>query len=73
MSLFTQWLSLNKTDGIDKFVGVKSRSVPNCRVENATMHHMREVLVRDHELVCRENERLLKKLDAMEKYVCVAD
>lgn len=55
------------------FVGVKSRSVPNCRVENATMHHMREVLVRDHELVCRENERLLKKLDAMEKYVCVAD
>ncbi|XP_077532007.1 kinesin-like protein KIF12 isoform X2 [Haemaphysalis longicornis] len=37
------------------------------RVENATMHHMREMLVRDHELVCRENERLQKKLDALEK------
>lgn len=31
------------------------------------MHHLREMLVRDHELVCRENERLLKKLDALEK------
>ncbi|KAG0424372.1 hypothetical protein HPB47_028397 [Ixodes persulcatus] len=37
------------------------------RVENATMHHMREMLVRDHELVCRENERLLKRLDAVER------
>lgn len=37
------------------------------RIENATMHHMREMLVRDHELVCRENERLVKKLDALEK------
>ncbi|XP_077508252.1 kinesin-like protein KIF12 [Amblyomma americanum] len=37
------------------------------RIENATMHHMREMLVRDHELVCRENERLIKKVDALEK------
>ncbi|XP_065281320.1 kinesin-like protein KIF12 isoform X4 [Dermacentor albipictus] len=37
------------------------------RTENATMHHLREMLVRDHELVCRENERLIKKLDALEK------
>ncbi|KAH7959507.1 hypothetical protein HPB49_011554 [Dermacentor silvarum] len=38
------------------------------RIENATMHHMREMLVRDHELVCRENERLVKKLDALENH-----
>ncbi|KAM7310664.1 kinesin-like protein KIF12 [Ixodes scapularis] len=38
------------------------------RVENATMHHMREMLVRDHELVCRENERLLKRLGALERW-----
>lgn len=37
------------------------------RIENATMHHMREMLVREHELVSRENERLIKTLDALEK------
>ncbi|KAH6933833.1 hypothetical protein HPB50_018588 [Hyalomma asiaticum] len=31
------------------------------------MHHMREMLVREHELVSRENERLIKTLDALEK------
>ncbi|KAL1442111.1 hypothetical protein MTO96_000007 [Rhipicephalus appendiculatus] len=43
------------------------------RVENATMHHMREMLVRDHELVCRENERLIKTLDALEKTTSILE
>ncbi|XP_064460241.1 kinesin-like protein KIF12 [Ornithodoros turicata] len=37
------------------------------RVENATMHHMRELLIRDHEVVCRENEKLLRKLTELER------
>ncbi|XP_075744834.1 kinesin-like protein KIF12 isoform X2 [Rhipicephalus microplus] len=37
------------------------------RIENAAMHHMREMLVKDHELVCRENERLIRTLDGLEK------
>lgn len=33
------------------------------RAENAELFASREVLLRDQELVCRENERLLKKLE----------
>lgn len=32
------------------------------RAENSQLHQQRETLIRDHELVCRENERLLRKL-----------
>lgn len=31
------------------------------RSENAQLHQQREILIHDHELVCRENERLQKK------------
>lgn len=33
--------------------------------ENAQLHQQRERLIHDHELVCRENERLSKKLAAL--------
>ncbi|OQR75905.1 kinesin protein KIF12-like [Tropilaelaps mercedesae] len=36
------------------------------RAENAEMHRIREILIRDHEAVCRENERLQKKLRDLE-------
>lgn len=32
--------------------------------ENSQLHQQKERLIHDHELVCRENERLLKKLAA---------
>lgn len=32
------------------------------RAENSQLHQQRETLIHDHELVCRENERLLKKM-----------
>lgn len=33
------------------------------RAENAELFHTREMVLRDQEVVCRENERLLKKLE----------
>jgi len=33
------------------------------RKENAELFTTRELVLRDQELVCRENERLLKKLE----------
>lgn len=33
------------------------------RRENADLFNSRDLLQRDHEIVCRENERLLKKLE----------
>lgn len=33
------------------------------RRENAELFNSRDLLQRDHEIVCRENERLLKKLE----------
>lgn len=33
------------------------------RKENSELFATRDVLIRDQELVCRENERLLKKLE----------
>ncbi|XP_022647869.1 kinesin-like protein KIF12 isoform X1 [Varroa destructor] len=36
------------------------------RAENAEIHRIREILIRDHEAVCRENERLQNKLRDLE-------
>lgn len=36
--------------------------LPGSRVENVQLNLQRNRLVRDHELICRENERLLKRL-----------
>lgn len=33
------------------------------RKENAELFSTRDILIRDQEIVCRENERLLKKLE----------
>mgnify|MGYP006989418233 FL=1 len=33
------------------------------RKENSDLFSTRDILIRDQELVCRENERLLKKLE----------
>lgn len=33
------------------------------RKENSDLFHSRDVLIRDHQIVCRENERLHKKLE----------
>lgn len=40
------------------------------RAENAELFSSREILLRDQDLVCRENERLLKKLEDVNSYVC---
>ncbi|CAG2113931.1 unnamed protein product [Medioppia subpectinata] len=34
------------------------------RAENSSLHQQRQTLIHDHELVCRENERLLRRLSA---------
>lgn len=39
------------------------------RKENAELFSSRELLLRDQEVVSRENERLLKKLEDVNKYV----
>lgn len=45
---------------------IKHYAVENeaLRKENSELFHSRDVLMRDHQIVCRENERLLKKLEA---------
>ncbi|CAG5089373.1 Similar to Kif12: Kinesin-like protein KIF12 (Mus musculus) [Cotesia congregata] len=40
------------------------------RRENAELYATREQVIRDQELVCRENERLLKKLEDVNSRVC---
>ncbi|XP_075217900.1 kinesin-like protein KIF12 [Lycorma delicatula] len=40
------------------------------RVENAELFASRDLLFRDQELVCRENERLLKKLEDVNSVCC---
>lgn len=44
---------------------IKHYAVENeaLRKENSDLFHSRDLLMRDHQLVCRENERLLKKLE----------
>ncbi|XP_076367360.1 kinesin-like protein KIF12 isoform X3 [Tachypleus tridentatus] len=39
------------------------------RAENSQLHQLRTLLVRDHEIVCKENERLAKKLADIERGV----
>lgn len=39
------------------------------RRENSELFSTREALLRDQELVCRENERLLRKLEDVNLYV----
>lgn len=39
------------------------------RKENAELFSVRDLLVRDQEIVCRENERLLRKLEDVNSYV----
>ena len=39
------------------------------RKENGDLFSVRDMLLRDQELVCRENERLLKKLEDVTRYV----
>jgi kinesin family member 12 len=40
------------------------------RVENTDLYTSREMVVRDQEVVCRENERLLKKLEDVNLVCC---
>ncbi|XP_050081435.1 kinesin-like protein KIF12 isoform X2 [Anopheles maculipalpis] len=40
------------------------------RQENAELYSTREMIIRDQELVCRENERLLKKLEDVNSVCC---
>ncbi|XP_044735415.1 kinesin-like protein KIF12 [Chrysoperla carnea] len=40
------------------------------RQENAELFSTREIIMRDQELVCRENERLLKKLEDVNSVCC---
>ncbi|CAG9838745.1 unnamed protein product [Diabrotica balteata] len=39
------------------------------RKDNAELFTSRDLLQRDHEVVCRENERLLKKLEEVNSFV----
>ncbi|XP_058118647.1 kinesin-like protein KIF12 [Anopheles ziemanni] len=40
------------------------------RQENSELYSTRELIIRDQELVCRENERLLKKLEDVNSVCC---
>lgn len=39
------------------------------RAENSELFNTRDMILRDQEIVCRENERLLKKLEDVNSYV----
>ena len=39
------------------------------RKENQDLFSVRDMLLRDQELVCKENERLLRKLEEVNTYV----
>jgi len=56
---------LASMDSIELVDLIKHYAVENeaLRKENSQLFHARDVLMRDHELVCRENERHLKKLE----------
>lgn len=57
---------LAQMDSIELVDLLKHYSVENeaLRRENSDLFHARDMLMRDHELVCRENERLIKKIEA---------
>ena len=52
-------------DSIELIDLIKHYAVENeaLRKENSDLFHSRDLLMRDHGLVCRENEKLLKKLE----------
>lgn len=56
---------LGRMDSIELVDLVKHYAAENeaLRKENSDLFHSRDVLIRDHEIVCRENERLIKKLE----------
>lgn len=58
-------------DGNDLKELVKVYMVENqaLRQENSELYSTREMIMRDQEVVCRENERLLKKLEDVNSYV----
>lgn len=43
------------------------------RTENSELFNSRDKILRDQEIVCRENERLLKKLEDVNSYVLSFD
>lgn len=57
--------NLSELDGTELSDLVKHYMTENdaLRRENSELFSTRDVLIRDQELVCRENERLLKKLE----------
>lgn len=52
---------------ISELIKLYMQENENLRQENNQMYAQREALLRDQELVCRENERLLKKLEDVNK------
>lgn len=43
------------------------------RTENSELFNTRDIILRDQEIVCRENERLLKKLEDVNSWVQIFD
>ena len=41
------------------------------RKENQDLYSVRDLMLRDQEIVCRENERLIKKMEDLNMYVFV--
>ncbi|XP_023215681.1 kinesin-like protein KIF12 isoform X2 [Centruroides sculpturatus] len=54
-----------KTDEVKSMLYHYMQENENLREENASLHEMRDLLTRDHELVCRENEKLSQRLANM--------
>ncbi|XP_026464974.1 kinesin-like protein KIF12 [Ctenocephalides felis] len=63
---------LSALDGAElaRLVGLYMAENHALRKENQELHSTREQIVRDQELVCRENERLLKKLEDVNTVCC---
>lgn len=52
---------------VTEWVKLYMQENENLRQENNQMYAQRESLLRDQEIVCRENEKLLKKLEDVNK------
>lgn len=63
---------VKELDGAELTELVKSYMTENqaLRQENNELYSTREMLLRDQEIVCRENERLLKKLEDVNSVCC---
>lgn len=59
-------LEANEIIGLMKLYIAENEAL---RAENADLFNTREMILRDQEAVCRENERLLKKLSDVNSYV----